>query len=110
MPLPLNTSLPASDPVAAARSSKSASSIQGTQLGQPGPQHFYYWQWRISIQCLQVAAFCAETIQGVGGAVPLADGYLPAVYEVSASTGSCRPQDPLLRRCCRAAALSLSLQ
>ena len=24
----------------------------------------------------------AETIQGVGGAVPLADGYLPAAYEV----------------------------
>jgi 4-aminobutyrate aminotransferase-like enzyme len=31
----------------------------------------------------RVAGFIAETIQGVGGAVPLADGYLPAVYEVS---------------------------
>ena len=30
----------------------------------------------------RVAAFCAETIQGVGGTVPLAEGYLPAVYEV----------------------------
>lgn len=31
----------------------------------------------------RVAGFFHETIQGVGGAVPLADGYLPAVYEVS---------------------------
>jgi alanine-glyoxylate transaminase/(R)-3-amino-2-methylpropionate-pyruvate transaminase len=31
----------------------------------------------------QVAGFIAETIQGVGGAVQLADGYLPAVYKVS---------------------------
>jgi alanine-glyoxylate transaminase/(R)-3-amino-2-methylpropionate-pyruvate transaminase len=30
-----------------------------------------------------VAGFIAETIQGVGGAVPLADGYLPAVYQVA---------------------------
>ena len=30
-----------------------------------------------------VAGFIAETIQGVGGSVPLADGYLPAVYDVS---------------------------
>ena len=29
-----------------------------------------------------VAGFMAETIQGVGGALPLADGYLPPVYEV----------------------------
>lgn len=29
----------------------------------------------------QVAGFVAETIQGVGGALPLADGYLPKVYE-----------------------------
>ena len=29
-----------------------------------------------------VAGFCAETFQGVGGTVPLADGYLPAVYKV----------------------------
>lgn len=29
-----------------------------------------------------VAGFVAETIQGVGGTVPLADGYLPAVYDV----------------------------
>jgi alanine-glyoxylate transaminase/(R)-3-amino-2-methylpropionate-pyruvate transaminase len=33
--------------------------------------------------CGQVAGFIAETIQGVGGAVQLADGYLPAVYKVS---------------------------
>ena len=32
-----------------------------------------------------VAGFIAETIQGVGGTVPLADGYLPAVYDVSFS-------------------------
>ena len=31
-----------------------------------------------------VAGFIAETIQGVGGSVPLADGYLPAAYEVGA--------------------------
>ncbi len=30
----------------------------------------------------RVAGFVAETIQGVGGATPLATGYLPAVYEV----------------------------
>lgn len=30
----------------------------------------------------RVAAFISETIQGVGGAVPLADGYMPKVYEV----------------------------
>ena len=29
----------------------------------------------------RVAGFVAETIQGVGGALPLADGYLPKVYE-----------------------------
>ena len=29
-----------------------------------------------------VAGFIAETIQGVGGSVPLADGYLPAAYQV----------------------------
>lgn len=31
----------------------------------------------------RVAGFISETIQGVGGAVPLADGYLPEVYKVS---------------------------
>eukprot|EP00878_Enallax_costatus_P002757 GHUV01002947.1.p1 GENE.GHUV01002947.1~~GHUV01002947.1.p1 ORF type:complete len:342 (+),score=70.53 GHUV01002947.1:232-1257(+) len=30
----------------------------------------------------QVAGFIAETIQGVGGATPLADGYLPEAYKV----------------------------
>lgn len=30
----------------------------------------------------RLAGFISETIQGVGGAVPLADGYLPAVYKV----------------------------
>ncbi len=34
----------------------------------------------------QVAGFVAETIQGVGGAVPLATGYLPAVYKVGRVT------------------------
>jgi len=34
-----------------------------------------------------VAGFFHETIQGVGGAVPLADGYLPAVYEVGRLVG-----------------------
>jgi 4-aminobutyrate aminotransferase-like enzyme len=34
----------------------------------------------------QVAGFMSETIQGVGGAVPLADGYLPEVYKVSSSS------------------------
>lgn len=29
-----------------------------------------------------VAGFVHETVQGVGGAVPLADGYLPAVYDM----------------------------
>ena len=29
----------------------------------------------------RVAGFMAETIQGVGGATPLADGYLPAAYK-----------------------------
>ena len=29
-----------------------------------------------------VAAFFGETYQGVGGCVPLADGYLPEVYKV----------------------------
>lgn len=39
----------------------------------------------------RVAGFVAETIQGVGGTVPLATGYLPAVYKVwgdSARAGS----------------------
>lgn len=31
----------------------------------------------------QIAGFIAETIQGVGGTTPLADGYLPEVYKVS---------------------------
>ena len=30
----------------------------------------------------QVAGFLSETIQGVGGATPLADGYLPEAYKV----------------------------
>ena len=30
----------------------------------------------------KVAAFFAETIQGVGGTVPLADGYLPETYKI----------------------------
>ena len=38
----------------------------------------------------QVAAFFAETIQGVGGALPLATGYLKPVYEaVRAAGGLC---------------------
>jgi len=36
-----------------------------------------------------VAGFIAETIQGVGGTVPLADGYLPAVYQVCLIFSSC---------------------
>lgn len=35
----------------------------------------------------KVAGFFAETIQGVGGAVPLADGYLPAVYDIIRERG-----------------------
>lgn len=35
----------------------------------------------------RVAGFIAETIQGVGGAVPLADGYLPAVYKMVREAG-----------------------
>ncbi|KAG2499884.1 hypothetical protein HYH03_002173 [Edaphochlamys debaryana] len=35
----------------------------------------------------QVAAFIAETIQGVGGTVPLASGYLPAVYKMVRDAG-----------------------
>ena len=30
----------------------------------------------------RVAGFISESIQGVGGTTPLADGYLPAVYDV----------------------------
>eukprot|EP00887_Chlorella_sp_A99_P004646 scaffold4.g4646.t1 len=35
----------------------------------------------------RVAAFIHETIQGVGGAVPLADGYLPAAYKAVRDAG-----------------------
>ena len=31
----------------------------------------------------RVAGYISESIQGVGGCTPLADGYLPAVYDVS---------------------------
>lgn len=38
----------------------------------------------------RVAGFIHETIQGVGGATPLADGYLPAAYAaVRAAGGLC---------------------
>ena len=30
----------------------------------------------------RVAGFLSESVQGVGGAVPLADDYLPRVYQV----------------------------
>ena len=30
----------------------------------------------------RVAGFISESVQGVGGTIPLADGYLPKVYEV----------------------------
>ena len=30
----------------------------------------------------RIAGYISESIQGVGGCTPLADGYLPAVYEV----------------------------
>ena len=36
----------------------------------------------------KVAGFIHESIQGVGGAVPLADGYLPEVYKASAGGGA----------------------
>ena len=42
-----------------------------------------------------MAGFIHETIQGVGGAVPLADGYLPAAYKVRALVGGC------VALCCR---------
>lgn len=35
----------------------------------------------------RVAGFIHETVQGVGGAVPLADGYLPAVYKMVREAG-----------------------
>eukprot|EP00878_Enallax_costatus_P016280 GHUV01017077.1.p1 GENE.GHUV01017077.1~~GHUV01017077.1.p1 ORF type:complete len:353 (+),score=83.79 GHUV01017077.1:232-1290(+) len=35
----------------------------------------------------QVAGFIAETIQGVGGATPLADGYLPEAYKIVRAHG-----------------------
>jgi len=35
----------------------------------------------------RVAGFFAETIQGVGGAVPLVDGYLPKVYDIIREKG-----------------------
>jgi alanine-glyoxylate transaminase/(R)-3-amino-2-methylpropionate-pyruvate transaminase len=34
-----------------------------------------------------VAAFISETIQGVGGATPLADGYLPEAYRMTREAG-----------------------
>lgn len=38
----------------------------------------------------RVAGFLSESVQGVGGSVPLADGYLPRVYEsVRAAGGIC---------------------
>lgn len=43
-----------------------------------------------------VAGFIAETIQGVGGSVPLADGYLPTAYEVSNSHAKSALQQLLL--------------
>lgn len=36
-----------------------------------------------------VAGFISESVQGVGGTVPLADGYLPRVYEVQIPKQSC---------------------
>lgn len=35
----------------------------------------------------RVAGFIHETVQGVGGAVSLADGYLPEVYKVRCRGG-----------------------
>jgi len=37
--------------------------------------------------CGQLAAFYHETIQGVGGAVELAEGYLPAAYDIVRRNG-----------------------
>lgn len=45
----------------------------------------------------RVAGFIHETIQGVGGAVPLADGYLPAAYKVSQTWPCCCPFLPCRR-------------
>jgi alanine-glyoxylate transaminase/(R)-3-amino-2-methylpropionate-pyruvate transaminase len=45
---------------------------------------------------LQVAGFMAETIQGVGGTIPLATGYLPEVYKVRATCCLCSGKDPPL--------------
>jgi 4-aminobutyrate aminotransferase-like enzyme len=39
----------------------------------------------MTMAVMQIAGFMAETIQGVGGATTLADGYLPEVYKVSVS-------------------------
>ena len=36
----------------------------------------------------RVAAFISESVQGVGGTIPLADGYLPKVYEVGFSNSA----------------------
>lgn len=35
----------------------------------------------------KIAGFFHETIQGVGGSVPLADGFLPEVYKVCCPPG-----------------------
>ena len=35
----------------------------------------------------RIAGWISESVQGVGGSVPLAEGYLPKVYEVSTSDG-----------------------
>ena len=37
----------------------------------------------------RVAGFISESIQGVGGSIPLADGYLPKVYEVGKQGFKC---------------------
>ncbi len=38
----------------------------------------------LTATCGHVAGFMSETIQGVGGSIPLASGYLPEVYKVCA--------------------------
>ena len=41
----------------------------------------------------RVAGYISESIQGVGGCTPLADGYLPAVYEVRSELNSWHRRD-----------------
>ena len=57
-------------------------------FGNDGPKYAAEVQDMIQTgTCGRVAGFIAEPIQGVGGSVPLADGYLPEVYRIVREAG-----------------------